>query len=259
MPRTFLATLEFEGTNFAGWQRQRAGRTVQQELESVLARLAGQPVRVHAAGRTDAGVHAFGMATSFVVPDRWTPDALQKAMNALLPNDCCVSDVREARAGFHARKCAVERRYEYRIGTDESARSPFRCRYEWALGQPLDLARLQAAARPLVGRHEFGAFAVKGHLRPHTRCEVRRAAWSARVDATGVRLEVAADRFLHHMVRILTSTMVDVALGRRPLDDMNRLLVGEPGVRASAPAPPEGLFFVEAIYPDTWFDLSEAA
>ncbi|MGE0552417.1 MAG: tRNA pseudouridine(38-40) synthase TruA [Gemmatimonadales bacterium] len=259
MPRTFLATLQFEGTNFAGWQRQRAGRTVQQELESVLARLAGQPVRVHAAGRTDAGVHAFGMATSFVVPDRWTPDALQKAMNALLPNDCCVSDVREARAGFHARKCALERRYEYRIGTDQSARSPFRRRYEWALGLPLELGRLQAAARPLLGQHSFGAFAVKSHLRPHTRCEVRRASWSARTDAAGVRFEVAADRFLHHMVRILTATMVDVALERRPAEDLTRLLAGDPAVRASAPAPPEGLYFVQATYPETWFDLSEAA
>ena len=95
MPRTFLATLQFDGTSFLGWQRQREGRTVQAEFEAVLERLAGHPVRVHAAGRTDAGVHALGLGVSMTLPDRWTPAALDRALNALLPTDCFVVEVRE--------------------------------------------------------------------------------------------------------------------------------------------------------------------
>lgn len=259
MPRTFLATLQYDGTRFVGWQRQREGRTVQQELETVLARLAGHDVRVHAAGRTDAGVHALGMGVSFTLPDRWTPAALERAMNALAPPDCFVAAVREARPGFHARKCAVERRYEYRIGTDALARSPFRRPFEWALGLPLEAAALNGVSAVLRGRHDFGAFAVKSAVRPHTRCEVRLLEWTARPEGAGVRLEIAADRFLHHMVRIVTATVVDAALGRRPPHDLTRLLERAPGVRASAPAPAAGLYFLSARYPETWFEPCEAA
>ena len=258
MPRTFLATLQYDGTRFVGWQRQREGRTVQQVVETVLARLAGQAVRVHAAGRTDAGVHALGMGVSFALPDRWTPDALWRAMNALLPDDCFVLAVREARPGFHARKCADERRYEYRIGADPEARSPFRRRFEWPLGRELPVGELDRLAGTLLGWHDFGGFAVRSGHRPHTRCEVRVARWEPRTDAPGVRFRIAADRFLHHMVRLLTATMVDTALGRRPGDDVTRLLARESGLRASPPAPAQGLYFVSAGYPESWFDLHPA-
>jgi tRNA pseudouridine38-40 synthase len=259
MPRTFVATLEFDGTQYAGWQRQRVGRTVQQELETVLSRLAGHPVRAHAAGRTDAGVHALGLGVSFALPDRWTPDALLGPMNALLPSDAAVTAIREARPGFHARKCAEGRRYEYRIGTDESARSPFRSRYEWALGQPLDAERLAAATATLLGVHDFGGFAVKSASRRHDRCDIRVARWAPRPDVPGVRLDIAADRFLHHMVRVIVATVVDVALGRRSVADVVAVLERQSGARASALAPAEGLYFLSADYPESWFDLSEAA
>jgi tRNA pseudouridine38-40 synthase len=253
MPRTFLATLHFDGTRFVGWQRQREGRTVQQEFESVLTRLAGHPVRVHGAGRTDAGVHALGMGASFVLPDRWAPAALLRALNALLPADCFVESVREARPGFHARTCATERRYRYRIGTDAGARSPFRRPFEWALGRPVDGPALAAAAEPLIGTHDFKAFSVERSVRPHTRCRVRLARWEPRADDRGWTFEVAADRFLHHLVRMLVGTMIDIGLGRRPGADLGRLLARERGVRTSPPAPPQGLYFVTASYPDEWF------
>jgi tRNA pseudouridine38-40 synthase len=259
MPRTFLATLQFDGTRFLGWQRQREGRTVQQEVETVLARLAGQPVRVHAAGRTDAGVHALGLGVSFTLSDRWTPDALQRALNALFPADCFVLAIREARSGFHARTSATERQYRYRLGTDGEARSPFRRPFEWARAGALEAAVLDRAAEALVGDHDFGAFAVKIATKPHTRCELRRARWTPRPDGTGFELEVAANRFLHHMVRILVATMVDVAAGRRPVEDMERLLARDPLVRASAPAPPQGLYFMKVVYPESWFTCPEAA
>ena len=255
MPRTFLATLQFDGTAFVGWQRQREGRTVQAELEAVLERLAGRPVRVHAAGRTDAGVHALGLGVSMTLPDRWTPAPLERALNALLPADCFVVEVRETVPDFQARRAATERRYRYLIGTDRMSRSPFRRRREWPLGILLDLGRLESAARRIVGTHDFKGFSVLRSTRPHTRCEVREAQWRTRPDGHGVELEIRANRFLHHMVRMLVGTMVDVALDRRPLADIYRLLTLEPGVRTSPPAPAQGLYFINAVYSDEWFAL----
>src|ERR1043166_800735 len=253
MARTFLVTLHYDGGRFAGWQRQAEGRTVQGEVERVLERLCGEPVRVHAAGRTDAGVHAIGMGTSCTVPDRWTKAALRRALNALLPEDCRAMAVREAPFGFHARTSATARRYRYVIGTDEAASSPFRCRFEWALCRPLDRAPLGAATRCLAGEHDFLGFSVRSSPRAHTRCRVRSAAWIERPDGCGFCFEIAADRFLHHMVRMLVGTMVDIGLGRRALTDMQRLLALDPGVRSSPPAPPQGLFFVAAEYPAECF------
>ncbi|MGE0440936.1 MAG: tRNA pseudouridine(38-40) synthase TruA [Gemmatimonadales bacterium] len=256
MPRTFLATLQFDGTAFVGWQRQREGRAVQTELEAVLERLAGHPVRVHAAGRTDAGVHALGMGASFALPDRWTPAALERALNALVPADCFVTSVREVREGFHARRAATERRYRYLVGTDPGSRSPFRRPFEWALGRPLRPEPLEAAAAALLGEHDFAALSVRRSKRPHTRCRIRVARWVPRADGTGWAFEVAADRFLHHMVRMLVGTMVDIALDRRPADDLGRLLQRDPAVITSPPAPAQGLYFMMAVYPEEWFALT---
>ncbi len=253
MPRTFLATLQYDGTDFVGWQRQREGRTVQQEFEGVLARLAGHEVRVHAAGRTDTGVHALGLGVSFTLPDRWTPSALLRAVNALVPADCFVVRVDEAREGFHARRCATGRYYRYVIGTDPGARSPFRRPFEWALGKALDGTSLDLAAARLVGTHDFKAFSVERSYRPHTHCDVRTARWERRPCDQGYTFEIAADRFLHRMVRMLAGTMIDIGLHRRPISDLDRLLAREPGVRTSPPAPPQGLYFVNASYPDEWF------
>lgn len=256
MDRTVLLLLHYVGTAFAGWQRQPDARTVQSELERVLSRLCGAPIRAHAAGRTDAGVHALGMAVSTVVPERWTPSALHRALNALLPPDCWVSEVREAGPGFHARKCADRRSYRYLIGTDPASRSPFRRPYEWALGQPLDPALLTRVAEGLLGEHDFRALAVQTAAKPHCRCRLELARWTPRDGGTGLRFEVSANRFLHHMVRILVATMVDIAMARRPEGDLARLLVADPAVRASPPAPAEGLYFVGAEYPSHWFPES---
>ncbi|HEX3276384.1 MAG TPA: tRNA pseudouridine(38-40) synthase TruA [Gemmatimonadales bacterium] len=249
MSRTFLATLQFDGTGFVGWQRQPAGRSVQAEFESVLARLFGRPASAHAAGRTDAGVHATGLGVSFLAPARWGAVPLQRALNALLPRQCWVERVDEMHPGFHARKSALSRRYRYDIGTDAAAASPFRRPFEWALGRPLDLAALRGAATLLHGTHDFQAFAAKGPPKPHYHCRLGLARWELRPAGAGVSFEVEADRFLHHMVRMLVGTMVDVGLGRRPLSDIDMLLGSGDNQRTSPPAPAEGLYFIRASYP----------
>jgi tRNA pseudouridine38-40 synthase len=253
MARTFLVTLHYDGGGFAGWQRQAEGRTVQAVMEAALERLAGCLVRAHAAGRTDAGVHAVGMAVSCIMPERWTPAALHRALNALLPCECWAESVREMRPGFHARTSATGRRYRYLIGTDPAANSPFRRRYEWALGRPLDPDALEAAADAILAEHDFHAFSVRSSPRAHKRCRIRAARWSTRPEGQGMRFEIAADRFLHHMVRMLVGTMVDIGLGRRGLNDMARLLALDPGLTTSPPAPARGLYFVAADYPPECF------
>jgi tRNA pseudouridine38-40 synthase len=258
MSRTYLATLQFDGTGFVGWQRQPAGRSVQVEFERVLERLFGRRVVAHAAGRTDAGVHALGLAVSFPAPLSWNAVSLRRALNALLPRDCWVGELRPMQSGFHARKSALSRRYRYDVGTDDAAFSPFRRPFEWALGRPLDLARLRAAATLLLGEHEFRAFAAKGEPRPHYRSHLLCSEWLPRDEDRGVSYHVEADRFLHHMVRMLVGTMVEIGLGRRPLGDIEALLERGDNQETSPPAPAQGLYFVAATYPsELYLDRAE--
>jgi tRNA pseudouridine38-40 synthase len=267
MSRTYLALLHYDGRAFQGWQRQPAGRTVQAEFERVLERLVGSRVVAHAAGRTDAGVHALGMGVSCTVPARWEGAELNRALNALLPSDCWVERVHEMTPGFHARKSATGRRYRYDIGTDPASASPFRHPYEWALGHPLDVEAMRRAAALLPGTHDFHAFAVRKApegeddekpVEHQYRSTIRLAEWEERPEGAGLRFHVAADRFLHHMVRFLVGTMVDIGRGRRPQEDMATLLASSDNQATSPPAPPEGLYFVAAEYPAKWFLHGEA-
>lgn len=247
--RTVHLLLHFDGTGFHGWQRQSADRTVQGELETVLHRLCGCRVVVHGAGRTDAGVHAIGMSASCTVPARWTPADLCRALNALLPADCWVVSATETVPGFHARRSATEREYRFDVGITPGCRSPFRRRYEWALATPLDRTALDAAASMVLGEHDFRRLAVHTAHRADTTCRVRLARWETRGPGGDLRFCIAADRFLHHMVRILVGTMVEIGRGRRPPGDLRALLEQGAGVRAAPPAPAMGLFFVTARYP----------
>lgn len=250
MGHTIHLVLQFDGSAFAGWQRQPDRRTVQGEVERVLATLCHHRIVAHAAGRTDAGVHAAGMSASCTVPATWTPAALRRAMNALLPPDCWVEAATLAPVGFHARKSALQRSYRYDVGITPGAASPFRRRVEWALCRPLDRPALDRAAAALLGPHDFRALAVHTGGRDNTLCDIRAARWIARGAGGDLRFEITANRFLHHMVRILVGTMVEIGLGRRPETDLPRLLAREGGVRAAAPAPAHGLFFVRADYPE---------
>lgn len=247
--RPVLLLLQYDGGAFAGWQLQPDARTVQGELEAALARLVGHRVPVVGAGRTDAGVHALGQVAAAPVPERWRPDTLLRALNAVLPADIWVASASRVAAGFHPRRDALERTYCYRIGTDPGARTPFRRAHEWAVPGPLDVAALQRAAAALVGTHGFRALSAVGPARDHWRCRVIEAVWQARVDAPGLEFWITADRFLHRMVRFLVGTMTDIARGRRPESDLALLLAGEDNRLASPPAPPHGLFLVAVRYP----------
>ncbi len=247
---SYFAVLQYAGGAFSGWQRQRRGRTVQGEFEAILERLTASPVTAHAAGRTDAGVHALAQVVSFRLPVPWAPAALLRAMRALSPPDLWVWRLGESPPEFHARKHATSRRYRYVVGCDPAAASPFRGPYEWALATPLDATALRDAAALLQGEHDFRALSAAGQPKPHYRCRVLEASWQARPRTEGFIFTIEADRFLHRMVRFLVGTMVAVGCGRRPLRDLSRLLRATSNQEASPPAPPQGLYFVGARYPN---------
>lgn len=247
--RAIQLVLHYDGGGFAGWQRQPSQRTVQGVLEDVLARLMDAPTGVLGAGRTDAGVHARGQAAGVIVPSRWTPEELRRALNALLPDDIWVAAAFEMEPEFHARFSATSRRYSYRVGTSDASRSPFRCRWEHAVLEPLDRASLDAAARTLFGAHCFIAFAVRGTAGPDDahECTVTVAEWRAVGD--GLVFEIEANRFLHHMVRFLVGTMLDIARGRRPARDLDALLAARVNDEVSPPAPAHALCLERVVYP----------
>jgi tRNA pseudouridine38-40 synthase len=241
--------LHYDGRHFFGWQSQKHERTVQGVVEGVVSRLFDSPTRVTASGRTDRGVHATGQVAAVDAPARWTPEALRRAMNALLPDDLWVAEAAEATSGFHPRYDAVARSYEYRLGTSEQALSPFHAPWCWPLAREVDRDAMQRAAARLVGDHSFLAFAKAGQEERGDRCIVAAAQWET-WEPLGLVFHITANRFLHHMVRYLVGTMVDIGLGVRPEEDLVRLLRGDAALKTSPPAPPEGLFLARVDYPD---------
>jgi len=249
-------TVHYDGSGFHGWQLQPELRTVQGELETALSRLANRPTSVIGSGRTDAGVHALGQVASVDMPDPWTPAEVERALNAILPDDVWIERVRIVRPDFHPRYAAIARSYEYRIGTRPESRSPFHRRWCWPLCEALARTALDASAHALVGEHSFVRFAKSGQPERGERCTVADASWSEW--ELGVRFRITADRYLHHMVRYLVGTMVDIARGRRSASDVVALLRAEDAVETSPPAPSQGLFLLRVEYPDHFYLFDES-
>jgi tRNA pseudouridine38-40 synthase len=170
-------------------------------------------------------------------------------LNALLPDDIWVAGAHEMRDDFHARYSATARRYSYYIGTDEGAHSPFRRPYEWAFRHSIERDALDAAARAVLGTHAFHGFAVRNTAPADDdhRCTIAVAEWRDR--SGGLVFEIEANRFLHHMVRFLVATMIDIAVGRRAPESMETLLAAEDNRGVSPPAPAHALFLERVQYP----------
>ena len=247
--RRFRLTVHYDGTYFLGWQLQARGRTVQGEMEAALLRLTGARRPVVAAGRTDSGVHATGQVVALTLPVRWGPEELYRALNATLPDDIWVEALEEVDPEFHPRYAAQARSYRYQLGLSDAAFSPFHRPWCWPLIRGVEVDLLHQAAALILGEHSFKGFAKVGQEARGDRCTVTEAEW-VRWDDCGLAFHITANRFLHHMVRYLMGTMVEIGWGRRPLQDLAELLT-TPGGRlvTSAPAPPEGLFLTKVHYP----------
>ena len=249
LSRSVQLVLHYDGARFSGWQRQPRERTVQGVLEAAVSKLCGTSLAVVGAGRTDAGVHARGQAAGVRVPEKWSALALRRSMNAILPDDVWIAAAFEMRDEFHPRYSAVSRSYSYYVGTDDLASSPFRRTQELVWKKPADLARMAVAAEAIRGEHSFRAFAVKGTApeRDDHRCTVLHAAWREREG--GLAFDIRADRFLHHMVRFLVGTMLDIGEGRRDPGVMAELLAQDDNSKVSQPAPSHALFLERVDYP----------
>jgi tRNA pseudouridine38-40 synthase len=245
MPRRLQLTVEYDGTDFAGWQRQANAPTVQAAIEDALAKMTGRFACVRGAGRTDAGVHARGQVAHVDVEAAIPVEGLRRGLNALLPRAIAVRAVAEAAADFDARRSARGKLYRYQIWNDDS-RSVALDRFVWHLKRPLDVARMRAAAVPLVGRHDFAAFRAADCERRTTTRTVRRLD-VVRVGAL-VTVDVEAEAFLKNMVRILAGTLVEAGLGKRSPEDVARALASGDRRLAGATAPARGLTLVRVYY-----------
>jgi tRNA pseudouridine38-40 synthase len=239
-------TLEYDGTRYVGWQVQPNGPSIQAEVERALAELHKAPRRVTAAGRTDAGVHAFGQVVSFREERPLPISAYVKGMNALLPADVAVRAASIEPDGFDARRSARGKRYRYVVENFET-RAPLTRLRAWQLFGPLDVAAMRDAARHLVGRHDFAAFQAADCDSEHAVREVRRLDV---VGQAGGRIEVVveATAFVKHMIRNVVGTLVEVGQGRREAASIPALLASGDRTKAGRTAPPQGLVLEDVFY-----------
>jgi tRNA pseudouridine38-40 synthase len=245
--RTLKLTLQYDGTDFVGWQRQANGVSIQELVERALEPIEGGPVSVIGAGRTDAGVHAIGQVASVQLESAIDAASLERALNATLPGAVRVTAVDEAPPDFNARFAAAGKVYEYRIWNGPVV-PPFERRYVWQVPQKLDLDRMRQAAEALVGRHDFAAFRAAGSDVMTSERTIRCVNVDAQGDNEKVTLMVAGDGFLRHMVRVIAGTLVDVGRGRRPVESVAAALASRDRAQAGATAPALGLFLVKVEY-----------
>ncbi len=244
---TFRLTLEYDGTDFEGWQSQPAGhRTVQGVLEESLTVLFGGRVASIGSGRTDAGVHAAGQVASFSVETDLDPHTICRALNARLPSDLAVLRVERAADDFYALRGARAKCYRYGIWNGPD-RSPLRVRrFHWER-RPLDLEAMRRAARDLLGQHDFASFQATGSDVDHSVRTLARIELSGEAEGE-LFLEVEGDGFLRHMVRNIAGTLLEVGLGSRPAESMKELLAACDRSKAGATAPACGLILVWVSY-----------
>ncbi len=255
-PQRVRGLVEYDGTAYFGFQVQRREPTVQRELERAIESVTGEAVQVVGSGRTDAGVHALGQVIHFDTSWGRSLGELERALNAVLPRDIAVRDLEQAPEGFHARFSATSRTYCYTIWNGR-VRSPMQERYAHHVHEPLDVARMDAACRIILGSHDFRAFGAPTRPGGSTVRQVYRAcAWR---DGDLVLVEVEANGFLRRMMRRLVGTLVEVGAGRLTGADVERLLRLADPAQVKWSLPPNGLCLVKVTYGGSGEDLFDEA
>lgn len=243
--RNLRLVLEYDGTRYSGFQRQKGCLTIQQVLEECIEALTGEDVRVIGAGRTDAGVHALGQVINFVTASRIPEDRWVPALNSVLPADIRVKEACEAAPGFHARFCARSKVYRYTIDTAPVA-SVFMRNYAYHVPRPLDCQLMMAASQHLVGRRDFRSFCASGSEVKNFTREVTRIDW--RREGSLLHMEIEADGFLYNMVRIIVGTLIRMSCQGQPPEMIEDLLAARDRRRAGPTAPAKGLVLVSVNY-----------
>ena len=275
VPQTWKLTLAYDGTDFHGWQVQPGRRTIQGELQSALLRISGESPLPQGSGRTDAGVHALAQVASFPLAAPIPPENLRRALNRTLHPAIRITEARTVRSTFHARHSAVAKTYEYRVYREPICPPPL-ARYVHACPWPMDFETLQRAAALFLGEHDFLSFAATDPdlaaratadrnpipaIAPDQKTNAPQApttairtiydsAWELRPSESGLLLvyRVRGNGFLHHMVRNLVGTLLDIGRGRLQIDDIPRILDARSRAAAGPTAPPTGLFLHSVEY-----------
>lgn len=243
MKKNFKITIEYDGTDFVGWQRQAHGRTVQETIENALEMIVQQKIGIVGAGRTDSGVHARGQVANFHVDTTVTTGDLFRALNGVLPDDVAILSVTEEENNFSARYSAVAREYRYYISRIPTA---IHRRYSWSLGYPLDIAVMNSICGGMIGRIDFRSFCKTNSTVDNHYCTVMDANWS---EGKGMLIfSIRANRFLHGMVRALVGTMVDIGRSHLSAQSFSEILSSKDRSKAGQSAPSHGLFLERVFY-----------
>ncbi|MGH7204886.1 MAG: tRNA pseudouridine(38-40) synthase TruA [Nitrospiraceae bacterium] len=242
---TFKLTIEYDGTAYAGWQRQPDQPTVQAAVEAALQRITQTYIPVIGAGRTDAGVHALGQVASFRTDKTLSVEAWVRALNALLPKDISVRSALHVADDFHARYSARGKLYKYRI-LNQVERSALDRDRAWHIRRQLDLAAMQEATSLFMGRHDFSSFQGSPTDKENPVCDLRRL--EIKQEQTLIRIEAQADRFLKQMVRAIVGTLVEVGQGKRSPKSVKEILEAKDRRVAGVTAPAHGLYLVRVDY-----------
>jgi tRNA pseudouridine38-40 synthase len=246
MKKNFKLTIEYDGSRYHGWQRQKEDRSIQGEIEKALKTITSDSVTLIGSGRTDAGVHALGQVANFQCDIRLDPEALMNALNSLLDDDIVITGCELVSESFHARYHARSKVYHYRI-LNRPLPSAIGRQYSWFIRKALSREAMRAAATHIVGRHDFKAFEGTGSTRQHaTRC-VYSAEFIEQENGLLV-FQIEAEGFLRHMVRNIAGTLVDVGLEKITPHDFKRILDSRDRSQASATAPAHGLTLMEVKY-----------
>lgn len=244
--KNFKLTIEYDGTDYHGWQRQKSVRTCQQEIEKAICTMTGRKIAVVGSGRTDAGVHALGQVASFKCATQLKPEEFLRGLNSLLPESIVIRSCEQVDQNFHARYDVKSKTYQYRI-LNRRLPAAIQRQYTWHIRQMLDLEAMDRAAGHLVGRHDFKAFEGTGSPRSNAVRHVLRASFFRR-DQDYLVFEIEADGFLRFMVRNLVGTLVEVGKGKISPQEFKEILASQDRSKAGATAPAQGLFLMEVKY-----------
>jgi tRNA pseudouridine38-40 synthase len=244
--RNIKLLIEYDGTNYQGWQVQPKGPTIQGTLEEKLKLLTGEPIQLFGSGRTDSGVHALAQVAHFKTQSQMDIGSMQRALNSLLPPDIVIQKIEEVDEGFHARRHSKSKVYEYRI-LNRNLRSAFHRGYVWHIPQRLNLMEMRKATKSLIGEHDFSAFRTVGSSTRTTVRRVTRAEWKRGRDGL-IRFEIEANGFLKQMVRSIIGTLVEIGKGKMNAMEFRKILDSKDRKKAGPTAPAQGLFLKEVKY-----------
>jgi len=246
MIKNFKITIEYDGTSYHGWQRQKNEQTIQQEIEKVLLTMTGKKTALIASGRTDAGVHALGQVANFHCDTELSPQNFQKGINSLTKDDIVIISCEIVDENFHARFDAKNKTYHYRI-INRTLPVAINRQYAWFIKKKLNLDNMRLALSHIIGSHDFKAFEGTGSPRSHTtRCVV-----TADILQHGnelIVIEIEANGFLRFMVRNIVGTVAEVGLEKITSNDFKKILLSKDRSMAGATAPPQGLFLMQVKY-----------